>query len=109
MRASDLLGQEVVARDGQRIGIVTDLRCELDGPLLGTLAAPRVHALVVSRHRAGSLLGYDRRRQQGPWLLAALIRRWHRHTVLVPWSLIAEYADGIQLRVNAIDLPHDLL
>ena len=43
----------------------------------------RVSALVVGPGRPGSLLGYDRRRDQGPWIVAAVVRRLHRHARIV--------------------------
>lgn len=43
----------------------------------------RVASLVVGHGRPGSLLGYDRRRDQGPWLVATVVRRLHRHTRVV--------------------------
>lgn len=43
----------------------------------------RVVSLVVGHGRPGSLLGYDRRREQGPWLLATVVRHLHRHTRVV--------------------------
>lgn len=93
MRASDLIGVDVVAADGHRLGIVTDLRCVLDGPLRGTLAQPRVSALIVSRRHTGSLLGYDRRDQQGPWLVRAVVRSLHRDMQIIPWDEV-EFGDG---------------
>lgn len=42
-----------------------------------------VSALVVGPGRPGSLLGYDRRREQGPWIVAAVVRRLHRHARIV--------------------------
>ncbi len=44
----------------------------------------RVVGLIVGRGRPGSLLGYDRSRERGPWLVAAVVRRLHRHTRQVP-------------------------
>jgi hypothetical protein len=61
MRASDLLGKPVHEHTGHYLGVVTDLRCRQDGPLIGSMQAPRVYAVMISQHRAGSLLGYDRR------------------------------------------------
>jgi hypothetical protein len=43
----------------------------------------QVAALVVGRGRPGSLLGYDRSRERGPWLVATVVRRLHRHSRLV--------------------------
>jgi hypothetical protein len=43
----------------------------------------RVSALLVGPGRPGSLLGYDRRDDQGPWVVAAVVRRLHRHARIV--------------------------
>ena len=43
----------------------------------------RVAALVVGRGRPGSMLGYDRTAERGPWLVAHTIRWLHRHSRLV--------------------------
>jgi hypothetical protein len=107
MRASDLLGAPVLDRDGRQVGVVTDLRCVQDGPVRGSMAAPRVDALVVSRRHTGSLLGYDRRDQQGPWLIRAAVRRLHRHLLVVPWSAVGGYpgpGEPIRLAVPVGDL-----
>jgi sporulation protein YlmC with PRC-barrel domain len=88
MKASDLIGRPVFDATGRRIGVVTDLRCVQDGPLRGAMAAPRVHQVIVSRHRTGSLLGYDRREQQGPWLVRRLVRWLHRDLLVVPWESV---------------------
>jgi hypothetical protein len=94
MRASDLLGSRVVDAGGAWLGWVTDLRCVQDGPLRGsTTAALRVDALVVSRRRSGSPLGYDRRRQQGPWLIRAVVRTMHRHLQVIEWSQVERYGE----------------
>jgi hypothetical protein len=98
MRASDLIGREVQAADGTPLGVVTDLRCVQDGPLRGTQAALRVDALLVSRHHTGSVLGYNRRRQKGPWLIRVVVRRLHRHMQTVPWSEVVEEGPPIRLR-----------
>jgi hypothetical protein len=101
MRASDLLGASVVDRDGAPVGTVTDLRCVQDGPLRGAMAAPRVAALLVSHRHTGSLLGYDRREQQGPWLVRLLVRQLHRHMRVIPWSAVAGYPeDGEPIRLT---------
>jgi hypothetical protein len=98
MRASNLLGQPVLDSARSRIGYVTDLRCVQDGPLRGAMCAPRIHAIVVSRRRVGSLLGYDRREQQGPWLIRLIVRRLHRHLQVIPWSAIDSYDQQIVLK-----------
>jgi hypothetical protein len=39
-------------------------------------------SLIVGNGRPGSLLGYDRRRAQGPWLVRQVVSRLHRSTAL---------------------------
>jgi hypothetical protein len=96
MKASDLIGRSVIDSAGRQVGVVTDLRCIQDGPLRGAMAAPRVHYVIISRRRVGSLLGYDRRSQQGPWLIRLIVRRLHRRLAIVPWESIqlTDGADG---------------
>jgi sporulation protein YlmC with PRC-barrel domain len=101
MRASDLIGLDVVDAAGDRLGMVTDLRCVQDGPLRGAMQAPRVSALIVSRRHTGSLLGYDRRAQQGPWLIRVIIQILHRDAVLVPWDNVAGHDGKIALNRGA--------
>jgi hypothetical protein len=104
MRASDLVGLEVLDRAGRPIGVVTDLRCVQDGPRRGVLAAPRVDALVISRRHTGSLLGYDRREQQGPWLVRAVVRWLHRDLAVIPWSAVAHHTGRIVLSLDASEV-----
>ena len=94
MRASDIIGRDVVDRDGHKLGVVTDLRCVQDGPVRGALAAPRVTAAIVSAHHTGSLLGYDRRTEQGPWLVRAVVRRLHSGLRVIPWNDLTLSQDG---------------
>lgn len=98
MRASELIGQPVFDSGGQPIGIITDLRCVQDGPLRGAMAAPRVRAVIVSRRHTGALLGYDRRDQQGPWLIRVLIRRLHRHLRIIAWEDLNLDNDVVRIR-----------
>jgi hypothetical protein len=104
MKASDLIGLDVVDSGGRHLGVVTDLRCVQDGPLRGSMAAPRLDALVVSRRHTGSMLGYDRREQQGPWLVRAVVRWLHRDLAVIPWSAVADHTGRIALAVDAADL-----
>jgi hypothetical protein len=98
MRASELIGLPVLDRSGQHLGIVTDLRCVQDGPLRGAMAAPRVHAVIVSRRHTGALLGYDRRDQQGPWLIRIIIRWLHRRLRIIDWEDLDLDGESIRLR-----------
>jgi hypothetical protein len=100
MRASDLIGQDVFDAAAKHIGVVTDLRCVQDGPLRGSMQAPRIAALIISTRHTGSLLGYDRRGQQGPWLIRIIVQFLHRHAVLVPWEAVADATGPIVLNSN---------
>jgi len=98
MRASDLIGRDVVRADGTAVGVVTDLRCVQDGPVRGAHASLRIDALLVSRHHVGSLLGYDRRKRQGPWLIRVIVRYLHRHMQVVPWADVVSEGPPVRLR-----------
>ena len=54
--------------------------------------------LVVAGRHEGSLLGYDRRAGQGPWLLRVLIRRLHRNAGFAPWGSVGS-VDWAERRV----------
>jgi sporulation protein YlmC with PRC-barrel domain len=76
-RLGRLTGMEVLDPDGSRRGRVLDARFEPDD---GRLV---LCSLIVGRGRPGSMLGYDRRAEQGPWLVRRIVRWLHRHSVLV--------------------------
>lgn len=97
MRASELLGREVVRADGTHVGFVRDLRCVQDGPLRGALACPRVHALIVMHRRGSILMGYQREGQRGPAAIRFLARWWHRDMTVVPWPDVERIDDKVTL------------
>ena len=72
-----LLGA-AVTYEGRRDGRVIDVRAraEADRGLVVT-------ELVVGRGGPGSMLGYDRKHDMGPWAVAALVRRLHRGSWVV--------------------------
>jgi hypothetical protein len=110
MRASDLIGQDVYDATHQHVGVITDLRCVQDGPLRGAMQAPRVAALIISTRHTGSLLGYDRSNQQGPWIVRIIVQFLHRHAVLIPWDDIADPTGPIRLKPSSTGprtLPRD--
>lgn len=80
-RLSRLLGASVSGPDGAPLGRVLDVRLEPDRTPQGPL---RVVALIVGKGRPGSLLGYDRSADQGPWLVNRVVRWLHRHSGQVP-------------------------
>src|SRR3954451_1069086 len=98
MKARELLGSRVIDGRGRVLGHVIDLRCVQNGPLRGVMHAPRIESLLVSRRRIGSLLGYQRHEQQGPWAIRAIVRRVHRHLIVVPWSSVEAYDTDIVLK-----------
>lgn len=77
-RLGRLTGMSVLGVSGEPAGRVLDARFSpgADGRLV-------LRSLLVGRGRPGSLLGYDRRTDQGPWLVRLVVRRLHRHTVIV--------------------------
>ncbi|TAK70407.1 MAG: PRC-barrel domain containing protein [Actinomycetota bacterium] len=95
MRASDLLGREVRASDGALLGRVHDVRLVV-GP--GGTAPLRLTSLIVGPRRSFIRLGYERRAQQGPWLLRVLAGYWLRDTRIVPWTAV--HTDGERLVVT---------
>jgi len=97
MRVSDLLGKDVIDAQGNRLGVVTDLRCVQDGPLRGLNASLRIDGLLVSRRHTGALLGYDRR-DQGPWLVRVVVRRLHGGLREVSWDQVADVGPPLRLK-----------
>jgi sporulation protein YlmC with PRC-barrel domain len=90
-RLAELLGAEVVDAAGRRLGHVNDVRF-VAGQDRGHGQELTVAGLVVAGRHAGSLLGYDRRPSQGPWLVRAVVRRLHRHAGYVPWTEVRHVA-----------------
>ena len=82
-RLDHLLGLPVEFADGTPAGFVNDVRLAPPPAAASTLV---VDGLLVDGRHAGSLLGYDRRNDQGPWLVRALVRALHRNAGYVAWS-----------------------
>lgn len=72
-RAALLIESDVIGPDGPLDEHVRDLRLEPG-------KRPVVRALVVSRGRPGTLLGYDRSQVRSPVLVAHVLRWLNRHT-----------------------------
>jgi sporulation protein YlmC with PRC-barrel domain len=95
-RLGSLGGMIVLEPDGNQVGHVLDARFEptQDGSLV-------MRSLLVGRGGPGSLLGYDRRRDQGPWVVAAVVRLWHRDTRVVDLaSAVIQWNTG-QVRLDS--------
>jgi hypothetical protein len=85
-RVNDLLGMRVEFSDGRAGDQVTDVRLVAGDRVRGSLSELVVEGMVIGRRRPGTLLGYDRRPQQGPWMVRVIMRFVHRHTGYAEWS-----------------------
>lgn len=77
-RLGTLTGMLVKDPSGKRVARVIDARFE---PLSEGVLVLR--SLVIGRGGPGSMLGYDRHAEQGPRIVAAVVRRLHRNTRVV--------------------------
>lgn len=89
-RISNLLGARVTTSEGRSIGHVNDVRLDPGHRLRGVRAELVIEGLVVSDRHPGSLLGYDRRADQGPWLVRKVVRRLHRNARYLPWRAVRD-------------------
>jgi hypothetical protein len=64
-------------------------------------AAAVTDGLVVL---AAWVMSYDRRSQQGPWLIRTVVQSLHRHAVLVPWGSVGDTSGRITLLDGAAGL-----
>lgn len=86
-RVSELIGAPVYGPDGERIGVVEDVRLAQDGPPQGHLHTRiRVAGLIVAPRRHVRLWGYERRPDIGPWLIRAIVRRLSHGAHGVRWA-----------------------
>ena len=84
-RLGQLLGMSVVSATGAVLGQVNDVRVRAPSGTIG-YGGLVVDGLVVAQHETGSLLGYDRRPQQGPALIRSIVAYLHRKAGYVPWG-----------------------
>jgi len=87
-RLGALLQMEVRGPERTRLGGIIDVRLENNRREPGDRLL--VVGLVVGRGGPGSLLGYDRRGDQGPWLVNRVVRWLHRHAGVVDWDDVVE-------------------
>lgn len=83
-RMGELLGMRVSSGHPELRGVLLDVRLE------STADRFVFRHLVVGPGRPGSLLGYDRGDFNGPWLVAAAVKRMHRHVRLASCAAIEE-------------------
>ena len=99
MILSDLLGCDVFEVNGTRVGAVVDVRFEISGRPGQLLADAELVGLLVTPRSRASTWGYERRGENGPFLIARLQRWLHRGMFLVEWHDVALLDEGlVQLR-----------
>lgn len=104
-RLSSLLGLKVVGPSGEHLGYVNDVRAVLPAGTSG-YTAMTLEGLVVSHRTAGSLLGYDRRAEQGPAAVRALVGFLHRHATYAAWDTLDEIdLDAGRIRLREAPVP----
>lgn len=105
-RLHELIGLEVRLAGGDHAGYVNDLRLAPSDRVRGSMSQLVTHGLVVGRRRHGTLLGYDRKRGQGPLIVRVAVLALHRHTGYAAWSAVHEIDfDGgvVHLSTEALD------
>jgi len=104
-RLSDLLGMHVRFADGRDGDNVVDVRLAPGDRVRGQLQELVSEGLIIGRRRPGTLFGYDRDPQEGPWVIRALVRLVHRRTGYLEWGDV-EAVDWeeqtVRLRVNGL-------
>jgi len=98
-RLNDLLGMRVEAADGRALGHVNDVRLAPGRAVHGLRSELMVDGLIVADRHAGSLLGYDRRAEQGPWLVRLAVRVLHRNAGYAGWDSVREIVWGADGKV----------
>jgi len=90
---SSLIGRTVVDATGDELGRICEVHC-VGRPPGGPQAAMTVTHLQYGRHQRGSELGYTSDREQGPWIVAALLQRWQRDNRVVPVTSVDGLGDS---------------
>jgi sporulation protein YlmC with PRC-barrel domain len=98
-RFGRLTGMQAFGPGDAHLGRVTDARFE---PGLNDRLV--IASLLIGNGRPGSLLGYDRHGQQGPWLVGAIVGRLHRGTGIVGVEEAQILWNRREVRLTA--LPH---
>ena len=104
-RLTEVVGMRIRYADGRGGDRVLDLRFAPSQRVIGPLAELAVEGIIAGKMRPGTLFGYDRNREQGPWLVRAALRVLHRHTGYVTWNDVDHIAwddRTIHLRVNEL-------
>jgi sporulation protein YlmC with PRC-barrel domain len=105
-RLGELLQMEVRSSAGDWHGGLVDVRLDT------SRREPRnrllVVGLLVGRGGPGSTLGYDRRADQGPWVVNRAVRWLHRHSGYIDWADVAEIDWDAHLITVSTAMPSEL-
>lgn len=104
-RLTELVGMGVRFADGRDGDRIIDVRLAPSARVRGLLSELVVDGLIVGRMRPGTLFGYDRHPDQGPWLIRKVVRFLHRHTGYLEWEDIEQVdwdARVVRLRVDEL-------
>lgn len=104
-RFNDILGMRIRYANGRNGDRVIDLRLTPSARVAGPLAEFVADGIIAGKMRPGTLFGYDRNTDQGPWLIRVILRALHRHTGYVAWKDV----DGIDWDERVVHLRVDEL
>ncbi len=108
MLLSDLLDLPVVDVDGNRLGVVVDVRFRRAARRHDHEGDLELIALIVSPHSRMSMYGYERGRVNAPAVVARVIEWLHRRSRLIPWECVRRVdPDAVILGVAAPRIPLD--
>ncbi|HEU0286530.1 MAG TPA: PRC-barrel domain-containing protein [Nocardioidaceae bacterium] len=109
---SDLIGARVIDVGGQEIGRVYDLTVEPPAEGRTRVGSLAVTTLRCGRRRLGAEMGYRTDPAQGPWIIAAPLRAYHREDRVVPIDRVERIdwpARTVHVRgTETLRHPHDL-
>ncbi|WP_051191765.1 hypothetical protein [Microbacterium luticocti] len=108
MLLSELLDSRVLARGGDELGRVVDVRFRRGPRRSGREGELVLVALIVSPHSRLSFYGYERGRVNRPVVIARLIEFLHRRSRVIPWECVGRVdVDTVRLGVDPPHIPLD--
>jgi len=106
-RVSALIGAAVLDTAGHQVGVVLDLSADSPHPGRHHVGPLMVRAILYGPRRLGAEMGYTTQPDQGPWIIAAPLRAWHRDDRLAPMDVIdIDWTTRIVTVTNAARLRH---